>query len=357
MSGIYGALGLPDGDMTFVNVIGQRAVFDAANKLMADYTADLNAAIAMFVEQNTTDFKWRYMLPGGGRLQKRGGSAKSGQVKAYGSWDVAFPLDDFGEALGGSDVALAYMTVQQLNRHLDNLFIRDANTVRFELLKALFNNAEDTYLGVLGEGTVYIEPLANGDSVTYPPVIGSETEATEDHYLGSAYLASAISDTNDPFVTLMADLKHHNTDADIVAFINNAQWAKARALTDMRDAKDAYIVPGANQDVVMPLPATTPGQVRGRHAMGCWVVEWNWIPAGWIMALDLNAPKPLIQRIDKAESGLGTGLQLVSQNDDYPLSDAQYRHRFGFGVGNRLNGAIMDLSNADSDYDVPSAYA
>ncbi len=136
----------------------------------------------MFVEEQTENFKERYKLPGGGRLQRRGGYAASGAVKAYGGYDVAYPLEDFGAQLADSDVALAYMTLQDLDRHLDTIFAQDANTVRFELLKALLNNTQDTFVDPL-HGSLTIEPLANGDSVTYPPVLGSETEATDTHYL------------------------------------------------------------------------------------------------------------------------------------------------------------------------------
>jgi hypothetical protein len=59
--------------------------------------------------------------------------------------DVAFPLDDFDAGLGGDDDSLAYMSIQELNRHLDTIFMQDLNTVRFEILKALFDTAGYTW--------------------------------------------------------------------------------------------------------------------------------------------------------------------------------------------------------------------
>jgi hypothetical protein len=34
-----------------------------------------------------------------------------------------------------------------------------------------------------------------------------------------------------------------------------------------------------------------------------------------------------------------------------------WRMRFGLGGANRLSAVVMDLSNTDSDYDIPTAYA
>jgi hypothetical protein len=75
-----------------------------------------------------------------------------------------------------------------------------------------------------------------------------------------------------------------------------------------------------------------------------------------MLGLHLDAPKPLLVREDPAETNLGTGLQLVSQDEDTPFVASHYRHRFGMGVGNRLNGAVMELGTGGS-YTVPSAYA
>jgi len=358
MSGIFGKLGLADTDRSFVNVIGQRAVYDAVQQVLGDHNADLAVAMSVFVEQTTSDFKLRYKLPGGGRLQRRGGEAQSAAVKAYGSWDVAFPLEDFGATLAGDDITLAYMNMQELNRHLDTIMIQDRNTVRHEILKALLNNTQDTFIDRI-HGSLSIEPLANGDAVIYPPVLGSETGATEDHYLISGYAASAISDTNNPYATIEAELSEHfgmpSGGANIISFINSAQRAKTEDLTDFVEVPDRWIRPGADTAVPSSLPAAVPGQIIGRVS-GCWVSVWQWVPANYIIALHLDAPKPLIQRVDPADTGLPQGLTLVARDNEYPLQSSFYRHRFGLGVGNRLNGVIMELGTGGA-YSIPSGYS
>jgi hypothetical protein len=360
MSGIFGILGLADSDNSYVSTIGQSVVYDAVNALLAQYNDELNKAKTVFVQRTTDEFKFRYKLPGGGRLQERGGQAPSGDVKRYGAWDVAVPLKDFGAGLGGDRVTLAYMTLQELNAHLDTITIQDINTYRFELLRALFYSTQHTFVDPL-KGSLTIEGLANGDSVVYPPVLGSETEATDNHYLGSAYLASAISDTNDPFVTIVDEIEEHfgaaQGGSNIVVFINNAQWAKTRALADVNEISDTYLRMGVNANIPTEIPANLPGTVRGRHNKGCWIVEYRAIPANYMLGIHLDAPKPLVERVDLVATGLPQGLNLVSQDEAYPLQGSQYCHRFGLAVCNRLNGVVMDMSNADSDYDIPTAFA
>src|SRR5262245_17047133 len=140
MSTLFGVLGLPDTDRSYVNTIGQRIVYDAVQTLIDEYEMDLAAAKAIFVENSTPEYKLRYKLPGGGRLQRRGGLAQSGAVKATGQWDIALPLEDFGAQVAGDDVTLAYMTLQELQRHIATVFAQNTNTTRFEMLKAILNN-------------------------------------------------------------------------------------------------------------------------------------------------------------------------------------------------------------------------
>lgn len=357
MSGIFGILGLSDNDRSYVNTIGQSLVFTATQTLLQQYNADLNAAMSIFLDSTTTGFKERYKLPGGGRLQRRGGLAQSAAVKAYGSWDVAFPLEDFGAQLADSDIAMAYMTMPEYNRHVETVMIQDMNTVRFEMLKALFNSTAATFVDPIN-GSLTIERLANGDSVVYPPVLGSETEATDNHYLESNYAATAISDTNNPYITIREELEEHfgtSTGGDnIVVFINNAETPETEDLSDFDAVPDNYVRVGSNTDVPQGLP-TVPGKVIGR-TNGVWVVEWRWMPANYMFGIHLDAPKPLKMRVDPADTGLGTGLQLVARDQQYPIESAHYRHRFGFGCANRLNGVVMELGTGGS-YSVPAAYA
>jgi len=356
MSGIFGLLNINDTDRVFLSTLGQDVVYDAIIELLNEYNMDLSAQMAVFVDRMTTDHKIRYKLPGGGRLQRLGRQAPGGATKRTGQWDVAFPLEGFGAQLAGSRVDMAYMTVEELDRHLDTIFIQDVNTIRFEILQALFDNTQDTFEDKLW-GSLSIEPLANGDAVTYPPVLGSEDEATDNHYLESGYAATAISDANDPYLTIRDELEEHfgagTGGENVVVFVNPAETPETKDLTDFDAVPDRFIRVGDNTDVPVGLP-NVPGRILGRVS-GCWAVEWRWMPASYMLGVFMDAPRALYERVDPADTGLGMGLQLVAEDEDHPIKSSYYEHRTGFGAANRLNGVVLELGTGGT-YTIPTAY-
>lgn len=360
MATLAGILGLADSDRSFVSTIGQRVVYEAAQQMVDMWNQEVMSFMDLFLEETTEQFKERYVLPGGGQLERRGPNSTPASVKASGYWDVAYPLEDFGASIGGDDVTLAYMTLPEMTRHLQTVFNKDANTLRFEMLKALFNNTTRTFVDPI-RGSLSIVPLANGDSVTYPPVQGTTADATATHYVESNYAASAISDTNNPFATAAATLKARwgapTGGAPIVAFSNSAQNAKIVALTDFESLVDYRVVPSVNANRMNPvaLPPIYPGEVIGITS-SCINIQWDWIPANYILFVHTGAPKPLKLRVDPADTGLPQGLALVNRDDEKPLQNAFWRHRFGVGVGNRLNGYVMELGTGGT-YTIPTAYA
>lgn len=357
MSQIYGLLSIEDyrADQTFVNTVGQSIVYDAVQQELARINQELNLAISVFVDETTEDHTRRYKLPGGGFMQPRSRLARPADVKSTGAWDVAFPLQDYGDAIASDSISLAYMSLRDLNVHLDSIQFRAANTVRREILKALFNNANWNFQDE-HKGALVVKPLANGDEVLYPPTISTDDEATENHYIVTAYDAANISDANDPISSIIKELNEHFDGADVVVFFNSAQTPKVQALTDFEDVVDKFIVPGANMNEVTGLPTALPGKVKGRHAEGAWGVEWDRVPAGYFLGIVLNIPQPLIERVDPAVTGLPRGLALMSKDERFPLETSYYMMRRGFGVGNRLNGVILQCKAAGL-YDIPAVYA
>lgn len=351
MPTIYGALGIGDSDYVFQQTVGQRAIYDITSEYVNRYRAEQMAAQMLFVDAQTSDHSLRYHLPGSGYMQERGVSSQPGAVKTGGQWDIALPLWDFGDAIAIDDVTKGYMTAQKLQQQVDNILARNANTRRRRILEALFTSTTRTFVDIV-RGNLTIQPLANGTSgELFPPVIGSMTAATENHYLESGYAASAISDTNNPYVTIAGELEEHfgtpTGGSNIVVFINNAQVAKTLALTDFVPVTALGIMPGDQRATVTGMPSElTAGSWRilGREeGAGVWVAEWRWVPANYMLGIHLDAPKPLMERVDPANTGLGSGLQLVARDEEYPFETNFWRDRFGYGVGNRLNGVAFEL--------------
>lgn len=361
MATLLGALGLADTDRTFVEKLGQRAVWTATQEILERFNADLDAAMGFFVSGMTTDYKFRYYLPGGGYMQRHNfaSNARPVAIKATGNWDVALPIDDWRDAIIEDDIEMAYMRVDMFSRTVDAIMIRYANTMRREILRTIFRNTDRTFVDPL-QGTLTVVPLANGDSVVYPPVIAATTEATDNHYLESGYASASISDTNNPLATIRDELTEHfgytEGGENIVVLVNKAELAYLEDLTDFVPITDTFVSPGTQTATVDGRP-TIPGTARlAGRCSGVWVAVWDWMPAGYMFGRHMGVEAPLMKREDPADTGLGGGLRLVARDEDFPFVASIWRARCGFGVTNRLNGVVMELGTGGS-YGVPAAYA
>lgn len=360
MANLFGALGLNDTDRVFAATQGRMQVWDAVQAYVTQHNADLNAAMAVFIEGETEAYTERYYLPGTGRMPRRGEQAPNAATRRNGSWDVAFPLEEFGDDIAGDRVTMAYMTTADLSNHILTVTQRDINNVRFELLKAILNGTNGTFVDPLW-GSLTIRRLANADGVTYPAVLGSESETTgHTHYVETGYASASISDTNDPIVTAINHLEEHfgapSGGSNIAVFVNNAQSTILATLTDFVDNPYRLVQPGTNTPTPTGLPMALPGKTLGVHSKGAIVQEWRFVPANYLIAVHLDAPKPLKLRVDPADTGLPRGLALVGEDADFPWESSHWSHRFGFGVGNRLNGVVLELGTGGS-YTIPTGYS
>ena len=356
MSSIFGLAGLSASDYQYMRQADQNLIYSAVQMYMQRVNADMAQAASVFIQETTQVAKERYQLPGTGRMNARADGVRGPARRAYGYWDVAYPLLDFGEQVAATDVEFAYMTPDEFDRHVQSVVNAYQAEMRWQILHALLDGVQETFVDPK-LGSLTVEHLANGDAVLYPPVLGSDTEATENHYLESGYASASISDANNPVYTLVNELEEHfgamTGNSNIVVFHNNAETAKLQDLTDFIEVPDNFVMVGDNADVPTRLPSV-PGRVIGR-ANGAWLAEWRWMPANYMLAVHLEQPAPLKMRVDPSETGLPQGLALVSRDAQYPLVSSEWRARFGVAVGNRLNGAVMELGTGGT-YTVPTAY-
>lgn len=361
MSYLFSHIDLSRTEHGFISKAGQELVFEAANEYIGRVNADMMGAISAFVSTVTETFQEKYKLPGGGYLQRRGTNGSFRNVGANGSWTVAYPIEDFGAAFEATDVALGYMTGEELSNHIQTVVTQNANTVRHEILKRLLNNTVSTFTDP-HHGALSVQPLANGDAVLYPPAIGADAEATADHYLEAGY--TAISNTNDPFITIADKLEGYfgtpSGGSNIVAFISNAQTSEVRDLASFVSVADMGINYGNDTSLSMipsQIASMSSSRILGRHEeAGVWIAEWRYLPSAYMVGTHLDVEAPLKMRVDPSSTGLGRGLQLVANESQFPTERMIWRNRFGVGAANRLNGVVMEIANGGS-YTVPSAYA
>lgn len=360
---IFGALGMAETERATVTTVGQQVVYDGIQVVFDAYNEDVEAMSAFFIQSSTSDYQIKYKLPGGGRLQRRGRQSLPAEVKGGTDWTVQLPLEDFGASMGLDDVVLSYSTVADIDVIVRTIQLQDLATLRGEILRAIFAKSPRPFKDEL-RGDLTVQPLANGDATLYPPVVGSEDVATSNHYLGVAASAVAFTDANNPIPTLVSTLEAHfgqpTGGSNIVVLVNTAQSKSVKGLADFVPVATHFVGYGDNVTLALEQlfpEGMPPGRVLG-VSDGAIVVEWAHVPAGYMAAFHLDAPKPLIRRLDPADTGIPAGLHLFGTNSDAPLLRASYRNRYGLGAGNRLNGAIIDLTAATpNQYTTPAIFA
>lgn len=355
---IPGILGISDSERTFVEGVGQQLVLEATQEYIAMANEDLSRVTSLFIEKTTEEHKFRYHLPADGELQRVSDRGNAGERAVTGSWDVALPLEGFGDAVGWKLRDLAYMTLADYQRHVEGVFTRATNTLRKEILRALFYNTNWNFSDDL-RGTLGIKALANGDGTLYPPVAGAATAAEATHYAESGYATASITNTNNPIKTISRALRSRfSANGDrrrrVVLIASGAQ-DYVEALADFEAVDDENIQKGLNSDRVLNTPVSIPGEIIG-YCNEAYVAVWEWMPANYMIGIDLQAEKPLQMRVDPGYTNLPRGLALVSQSDKFPVASAEWQWWMGLGVVNRLNGYVMELGTGGG-YTVPTGYS
>jgi hypothetical protein len=322
----------------------------AIDATLAEHNRQMNALLSLFV-QRTTDYKIRYRSAAAKRLQPLDEIGRALPTKRAGYYEVAFPIQDAGDAFGQDYVTRAKMTVQEVNDWLNDTLVADRRWMRDHILSALFTNVTWTYPDQQ-YGDLTIQPLANGDSVTYLIQAGSDAGATATNHTGQA---AAIADATNPYPTLKNLLMNHpENGGQVIALIPSGLRATTEALATFRETVDPNVRPAAADSVLTgSLGVAVPGTVIGYETSGTWIVEWPSLPAGYIIAVPTEGPRPLAMR-EHPEAEL-QGFRRVAQRDDYPWFESQYVRRAGFGAWNRVGAAVIEIS--DASYDIPTGYA
>lgn len=358
MATIFTTSGLNATDYDFVVKANQQLVYDDVMTYVGMAMAAQERAMATFVEATTTLFQERYQQPIVGRMQQVTELTRGTAVARYDGYNVGYPIKQYSDSIVQGQVDMAYMTAAELEAHVNGVITRFRNVKRHEILRRLLKSTTDTFTD-RRYGATTVQPLANGDSVTYPPVEGSDTAATDNHYLESGYAASAINDTNNPYFTLANELIEHTGDVTgdvpLIAFINPDEQPETEALTGFTPYVPAAIQPGSNTDNVLRPPGNPPGKTIGYVNGLCWVNVWRWIPSAYIIAINTSAPAPLKMRVDPGDTGLGAGNLLPNTENLYPFQYRDWMARFGFGAGYRLGAAVMELGTGGT-YTIPTGY-
>lgn len=330
-----------------VTTLGDRALYDAVNESAAEHTRALNALLSGMADR-TTDRTRKIYLAGSGTLQPLDEHGNPLPMRPEGSYDVGFPIQGGGTAWGDNRVTRALMTVEEANRFTVDALTKDRDWIQRHTLAALLDKTSWTHPDP--QGDITIQPLANGDAVTYNRVGGAT--ATDNHYIAQA---AAIADATNPFPTIYSDLAEHpGNNGPYVAYIPSNVVDDVEALTAFVPVTDPDIMAGNASDVLTgSMDRGVGDEVLGKVSK-VWIVEWKALPDNYIVAHARGAGSPLAMREYPATELQGLFPEMHSVDGNH-MVNRMIRYA-GFGVQHRVSALAYFVEAGDTTYDVPTGY-
>jgi hypothetical protein len=343
----YGFVNLQHLAAERVSTVGVDIVRRAVQESVAEHTANVNALLSAMV-QRTTDHQIQFRLPGTGTLQPLDQDGIPTPVVEQGHYTVAFPIQGGGTAWGTNRVTRELMTVEEANEYTLESIKRDSDWMRRHVLAAVFDNVSWNYTDEQ-YGVLAVQPLANGDAVTYVRA-GTGLAATDDHYLAQA---AGIADASNPFPTIYRELMEHPSNAGpVVVYAPTNLVDSIVGLTSFVPVADPDIRIGVATD-------TLAGQLSlglGDEVLGkvdkCWVVEWRSLPDNYMIAHAQGAGAFVAQR-EYPVAAL-QGLFVEDHSPDGARLEMRMIRYAGFGVINRVAALAYRIGNAA--YAIPAGF-
>lgn len=350
----YGFMGLDHLFNTRVNEAGVSRVWSAVQESAQEHSRVVNAMLSGLATP-TEQAQEQIELGNSGILQPIDEYGNPLPVKPSGSYQVAYPIYGGGTAWGDNRISRAMMTVEEANRNTIEAQNADANWIIYHLMAALLDNTAYTYEdkahgAYKGLGNITIQPLANGDTVTYNNIGGGA--ATDDHYLAQA---NAISDTDNPFPIIYNELAHHpsnSADPEVVTFISSSLQDTTEGLAGFVERDDKAIQPGSQTARVVELVDrgygdSYLGRVNRNH-----IVKWSRLPAGYMLSQAVNAG-PVLKWREYPAAEL-KGLFAEGHSPDGNLQIQRLLRFGGAGVFNRVAAVVYQIGNAT--YQIPTGF-
>lgn len=350
---VYGFHNLVDMFNDRVTTAGVDVLNTAIDQAMAEHNRQMDALTALFVRK-TTDFQIYYRSVAVTRNQPLDEHGRPIPIKAPGRYQVAFPLQDSGNAFAFDWQAGLAATVEEVNNNINAIQMGDMRWVFDHIFGTLFASATWTYVDPL-YGSLTIQPLANGDTTTYNVFAGGDTGATDTHQLAQANAIGAGADN--PFPTIYQELNEHpenGVGGRTIAFIPTGLKATATGLATFNPMPLSDIRPGSGSDVLVGnLGVNVPGTVLGMEDSGVWIVENTRLPAGYIVAVKTGGDPPLAERSSVIPELQG-GMVEAPRNESWPWYQRNFVRKTGYGAFNRVGALVYRIGNGT--YAVPTNY-
>lgn len=356
---LWGVHNLEDAARARVLEVGEQQVIDNITFRANLHDQELRALIQLFAFV-TTDQTLGTKSASGGELQPLGEFGRARPSRGGLAKTVGFPIFRAGDAVAFSYEARIKMTVQYVEDRMNEIFMRDARTVRRWLLSALFTPAPYDYPDFDARGnpmTLRVYGLANGtdgglaagERFTYGFSDGGDMEDT--HYHAQA---EPVAELTNPYPRIYEAITHHDANAggEVVCFIHADQEAATRALEGFVKAQDSAVSGGDGLILTGALGVNVPGRIIGKMDNGPWIVVWSSIPSGYIVGVSTSPNKPLAMR-EHPEDVL-RGFKVDAEREDFPYFERQMVRRAGFGGYSRIGAFVQRVGNGT--YAAPAQY-
>lgn len=339
---------------TTVAEIGEDAIWANLDGYFAAHNDLFNQAVELVAER-TTDRMRRYGATADMVAQELGEFGQpSAQKLTPSGYNVGFPLRRYGYALQWTRFAFENMTAEEFVRQVNAITDADEQALYGAIRRAFFTPTNSTFADWQQRPPIDLPVKAllnaDGDPIPTGPSGTTFNGASHTHYKG---VATGNAPTQAEAIAFIENVVEHFNTGNVIVAINRAEEADVLAFADFKAYVDARLV---NQTAGIVARGTLDTRNLYDRAIGLlagaefWVKPW--VPAGYWAAWIDGPDKPLVLRQPIPQTA--RDLRLVAQDENYPLRAQEWEHRFGVGVWNRANGAVLDVATGSSTYTAPS---
>ncbi len=335
---------------TTVAQFGEDLAWQAIQQALTAHNDNLRESLGDLAE-DTTDRLRRYGGPDAMAMEELDEFGTPDAQKISAGVTVAFPLKFYGIGLQWTRLYFQNAMASELAAQVNAAQDADVKAVQRELKKALFYKTNYTFVDRRVDGvSLAVKQLVNADSAAIPlaPDGTSFDGATHTHYLGctAAWSGATAANKKTDLTNLTDTVLEHFLSGGLAIYINRAQEAGIRLATDFTPYVDARLIMGggssatiARGNLDMANPTNRAIGVFGPAEI--WVKPW--IPSGYMLCLHTGGGgKALVRR---TRQGGGGNLELLFENEQYPLRARALGREFGFAVYNRVAAAVLDTAN------------
>jgi hypothetical protein len=267
-------------------------------------------------------------------------------LKVSGAAQMGFPLQKHTLSRQWTYQWMRKHTPQEMAAQAQAAAVADVLGVQYSLRKAIFQPVNYNHVDRLYDYMVlFVKAFANADGFPIPASPNGQVfnPNTHTHYMGTVNTFPSPDD----LVALTRNVREHYSTGRLVLFVEEAfgDYMNNNRLTTYTDFVP-LIYPDINYATTQTFARATiePNNAANRQIglfQGAEVWVKPWIPANTAFAFMQGARKPVAMRIPNDMGGDNGDFRAIFDDDQYPNECEVLEREYGFGVQDRVSGAVM----------------